>query len=149
VILLQIRHCTEKSNIDDSMLIIDPLQIRHVIVKFGKLSSISGLIEPKSHLNLDYPYHLVRQCVVAQKFEVGSKVEISDGGLVFAELNPSNYKHYGKYDYTQNLQNMMTAVKKIRNPDPDPNIDPKPDPNNNTNNLESHDNNNVNIDDKT
>lgn len=121
------------------MLIIDPLQIRHVIVKFGKLSSISGLIDPKSHLNLDYPYHLVRQCVVSQKFEVGSKVEISDGGLVFAELNPSNYKHYGKHDYTQNLQNMITAVKKIRNPDL----------NNNTNNLESHDNNNVSIDNKT
>lgn len=132
---MQIRHCTEKSNIDDSMLIIDPLQIRHVIVKFGKLSSISGLIEPKSHLNLDYPYHLVRQCVVAQKFEVGSKVEISDGRLVFAELNPSHYKHYGKYDYTQNFQNMVTAVKKIRNPDPDPN--PNPNLNNNTNNLES------------
>jgi hypothetical protein len=138
--MLQIRHCTEKSNIDDSMLIIDPLQIRHVIVKFGKLSSISGLIDPKSHLNLDYPYHLVRQCVVAQKFEVGSKVEISDGGLVFAELDPSNYKHYGKYDYTQNLQNMITAVNKIRNPHPDLN--------NNTNNLEIHDNN-VNIDNKT
>ena len=122
------------------MLIIDPLQIRHVIVKFGKLISISGLIDPKSHLNLDYPYHLVRQCVIAQKFEVGSKVEISDGGLVFAELNPSNYKHYGKYDYTQNLQNMITAVNKIRNPNPDLN--------NNTNNLEIHDNN-VNIDNKT
>jgi len=123
------------------MLIIDPLQIRHVIVKFGKLSSISGLIDPKSHLNLDYPYHLVRQCVVSQKFEVGSKVEISDGGLVFAELNPSNYKHYGKHDYTQNLQNMITAVKKIRNPIPDLN--------NNTNNLESPDNNDVSIDNKT
>ena len=139
---MQIRHCTEKSNIDDSMLIIDPLQIRHVIVKFGKLISISGLIDPKSHLNLDYPYHLVRQCVVAQKFEVGSKVEIFNGGLVFAELNPSNYKHYGKYDYTQNLQNMITAVNNIRNPNPNPNL------NNNTNNLESHDNN-VNIDNKT
>lgn len=126
------------------MLIIDPLQIRHVIVKFGKLSSISGLIDPKSHLNLDYPYHLVRQCVVAQKFEVGSKVEISDGGLVFAELNPSNYKHYGKYDYTQNLQKMITAVNKIRDPNPNPN----PDLNNNTNNLESHDNN-VSRDNKT
>ena len=141
---MQIRHCTEKSNVDDSMFIIDPLQIRHVIVKFGKLSSISGLINPKSHLNLDYPYHLVRQCVVAQKFEVGSKVEISDGGLVFAELNPGNYKHYGKYDYTQNLQNMITAMNKIRDPTPTP----TPDPNNNTNNLESHDNN-VSRDNKT
>ena len=139
---MQIRHCTEKSNTDDSMLIIDPLQIRHVIVKFGKLFSISGLIDPRSHLNLDYPYHLVRQCVVAQKFEVGSKIEISDGGLVFAELDPSNYKHYGKYDYTQNLQNMITAVNKIRNPNPD--LDPK----NNTNDLESF-NNDISRDNKT
>lgn len=113
---MQIRHCTEKSNIDDSMLIIDPLQIRHVIVKFGKLSSISGLINPQSHLNLDYPYHLVKQCIVAEKFEIGSKVEVSEGGFVFAEMDPTKYKHYGKYDYTQNLQNMIDAVKKVRNP---------------------------------
>jgi len=79
--------------------------------------------------------------VVAQKFEVGSKIEISDGGLVFAELDPSNYKHYGKYDYTQNLQNMITAVNKIRNANPD-------DPKNNTNDLESL-NNNVSRDNKT
>ena len=137
---MQIRHCTEKCNVDDSLMIVDPLRIRHVIVKFGKLSSISGLIDPKSHLNLDYPYHLVKQCIISEKFEVGSKVEISEGGLVFAELNPNNYKHYGKYDYTQNLQNMITAVNKIRNPNPDLN--------NNTNNLEIHDNN-VNIDNKT
>ena len=137
---MQIRHCTEKSNVDDSLIVIDPLQIRHVIVRFGKLSSISGLIDPKSHLNLDYPYHLVKQCIIAEKFEVGSKVEISEGGLVFAELNPNNYKNYGKYDYTQNLQNMITAVNKIRNPNPDLN--------NNTNNLEIHDSN-VNIDNKT
>ncbi len=95
-------------------MIIDPLQIRHVIVKFGKLSLISGLIDPKSHLNLDYPYHLVKQCIIAERFEVGSKVEISDSRFMFADLNPDNYQHYGKYDYTQNLTNMIDAVKKVR-----------------------------------
>lgn len=111
---MQIRHCTEKCNVDDSMMIVDPLQIRHVIVKFGKLSSMSGLIDPKSHLNLDYPYHLVKQCIITEKFEVGSKVEISDGKFAFADLNPDDYQHYGKYDYTQNLTNMIDAVKKLR-----------------------------------
>lgn len=111
---MQIRHCTEKSNINESSLIVDPVQIRHVIIKSGKLSSISGLIDPKSHLNLDYPYHLVKKCVIAEKFEIGSKVEMAEGGFVFAEMDPSNYQHYGKYDYTQNLQNMVDAVKKIR-----------------------------------
>lgn len=111
---MQIRHCTEKCNVDESLMIIDPLQIRHVIVKFGKLSLISGLIDPKSHLNLDYPYHLVKQCIIAERFEVGSKVEISDSRFMFADLNPDNYQHYGKYDYTQNLTNMIDAVKKVR-----------------------------------
>ena len=112
--ILQIRHCIEKSNINESLLIVDPIQIRHVIIKSGKLSSISGSIDPKSHLNLDYPYHLVKKCVIAEKFEIGSKVEMAEGGFVFAEMDPSNYQHYGKYDYTQNLQNMIDVVKKIR-----------------------------------
>jgi len=111
---LQIRHCTEKSNVDDSLLIIDPMRIKHVIVKSGKLSLISGSIDPKSHLNLDYPYHLVKKCIVAEKFEIGSNVEMSEGGFVFAELDPAKYGHYGKYDYTENLQNMINAVKKVR-----------------------------------
>lgn len=114
MILLQIRHCTEKSNVDESLVVIDPLKIKHAVLKGGKLSLVSGFIDPKSHLNLDYPYHLVKKCVIAEKFEVGSKVEISDAGLIFAELNPSNYKHYGKYDYTQNFKNMVDAVKKVR-----------------------------------
>lgn len=115
---MQIRHCTEKSNVDESLLIVDPTQIRHVIVKSAKLSSISGSIDPKSHLNLDYPYHLVKQCIIAEKFEIGSKVEMYEGGFVFAEMDPSNYQHYGKYDYTQNLQNMINAVKRVRNNSP-------------------------------
>jgi hypothetical protein len=115
---LQIRHCTEKSNVDESLLIVDPAQIRHVIVKSAKLSSISGSIDPKSHLNLDYPYHLVKQCIIAEKFDLGSKVEMSEAGFVFAEVHPSSYQHYGKYDYTQNLQAMINAVKKIREIEP-------------------------------
>lgn len=111
---MQIRHCTEKSNVDDSLLIIDPMRIRHVIVKSGKLSLISGSIDPKSHLNLDYPYHLVKKCIVAEKFEIGSNVEMSEGGFVFAKLDPTKYEYYGKYDYTENLQNMINAVKKVR-----------------------------------
>ncbi|HET6588684.1 MAG TPA: hypothetical protein VFG45_00805 [Candidatus Nitrosocosmicus sp.] len=125
---MQIRHCAEKSNVDESLLIIDPIQIRHVIVKSAKLSSISGLIDPKSHLNLDYPYHLVKQCIIAEKFEIGSKVEMSEGGFLFAEMDPSNYQHYGKYDYTQNLQNMINAVKKIRDNNPNSLDNSKKDP---------------------
>src|SRR5919112_5841810 len=113
---MKIRHCVEKSNVETtSLIIMDPSQIRHAVIKSGKISSLSGLIDPKSHLNLDYPPHLVKDCIIAEKFEVGSNVEISDGGFIFAQISPGSYKHFGKYDYTQNLINMIESVKKLRN----------------------------------
>jgi len=112
---MKIRHCVEKSNVENSLLVRDPLKIRHAIVKFGRISSLSGLIDPKSHLNLDYPLHLVKNCIISEKFELDSTIEISNGGFIFAIVNPNSYQHYGKYDYTQNLQNMIESVKKLRN----------------------------------
>ncbi len=116
---MKIRHCVEKSNVEtESMLIIDPLQIRHAVINSGKISSLSGLIDPKSHLNLDYPHHLVKSCIISEKFELGSKIEISQGSFIFAQISPDNYKHYGKYDYTQNLMSMIESVKKLRSINP-------------------------------
>lgn len=112
---MKIRHCVEKSNVEKSLIITDPLQIRHAVIKSGKISSLSGLIDPKSHLNLDYPPHLVKNCIIAEKFELGSAVEISDGNFIFAQIRPDSYQHFGKYDYTQNLMNMIESVKKLRN----------------------------------
>lgn len=112
---MKIRHCVEKSNVETtSLFIVDPSQIRHAVIKSGKISSLSGLIDPKSHINLDYPPHLVKDCIIAEKFEVGSAVEISDGGFIFAQVRPGSYQHLGKYDYTQNLINMIESVKKLR-----------------------------------
>ena len=112
---MKVRHCVEKSNVEESLLIMDPLKIRHVVIKSGKILSLSGLIDPLSHLNLDYPLHLVKNCVIAEEFELGSKIAISNGGFIFAQVNPKSYQHYGKYDYNQNLQKMIESVKKLRN----------------------------------
>ena len=112
---MKIRHCVEKSNVGESLLVIDSSKIIHVVVKSGKISSLSGLIDPISHLNLDYPFHLVKNCIISEKFILGSKIEISNGGFIFAQVNPNSYQHYGKYDYNQNLQKMIESVKKLRN----------------------------------
>ncbi len=112
---MKIRHCVEKSNVEKSLIIINPLKIRHAIIISGKISSLSGLIDPKSHLNLDYPLHLVKNCIIPEKFELGSTIEISNGGFIFAQIHPDSYQHYGKYDYTQNLKDMIESVKKLRN----------------------------------
>ena len=112
---MKVRHCVEKSNVElKSLTIIDPLQVRHAVVNSGKISSLSGSINPKSHLNLDYPVHLVKNCIIADKFELGSKIELSNDGFIFAQVRPDSYRHYGKYDYTQNLLKMIESVEKLR-----------------------------------
>jgi hypothetical protein len=108
---LIIRHCVEESNIDENYFVIDPTQIKHVVVSGGKISSMSGLIDPASHLNIDYSLHKVTKCVIAEKFEIGAKVRIEDNGLVFAVVGQSSYAHYGGVDYTQRLADMIEKVK--------------------------------------
>ena len=106
-----IRHCVEESNIDENYLVTDPTRIKHVIVSGGKIHSMSGLIDPTSHLNVDYTLHKVTKCVIAEKFEIGAQVKIGDNGLVFALVVPSSYGHYGSVDYTQRLTDMIDKVK--------------------------------------
>ena len=53
----------------------------------GRIESMSGLVDPASHLNLDYPDHKVTNCVIVEKFEKGAKVRIGDRGLAFANVD--------------------------------------------------------------
>ncbi len=106
-----IRHCVEESNVDDDMSVIDPAKIRHVTVSGGRIALISGLIDPASHLNLDFPDHRATICIIAETFEVGAKVKMDSEGLVFATVPRSLYRHYGYLDYTQRLVDMIKAIK--------------------------------------
>jgi hypothetical protein len=107
-----IRHCVEESNVDKNLVVTDPTKIRHVVILAGRIESMSGLIDPASHLNLDYPDHKVTTCVIAEKFEIDAKVKIDEQGLVVARVDGSTLGHYGHVDYTQRLFDMIEAVKK-------------------------------------
>jgi hypothetical protein len=107
-----IRHCVEESNVDEqTMMVKDPLQIRHVTLRAGRIESMSGLVDPASHLNLDFPDHRVTVCVIAEKFEVGSPVAMDNDGLIFASVDRSAFRHYGPVDYTQRLTDMVRVVR--------------------------------------
>jgi hypothetical protein len=106
-----IRHCVEESNVDIEMNVIDATKIRHVTVAGGRIALISGLIDPASHLNLDFPDHRATICIIAERFEVGAKVKMDGDGLIFATVPRSLYGHYGYLDYTQRLVDMITAIK--------------------------------------
>jgi hypothetical protein len=111
---LIIRHCVEESNVNDDLAVLDPMLMRHVVIVAGRIESMSGPVDPASHLNLDYVDHKITTCVIAEKFEIGAKVKIGDNGLVFAIVDRSAYSHYGYVDYTQRLFDMIDAVKKKR-----------------------------------
>ena len=104
-----IRHCVEESNVDSDMTVIDPTKIRHVTIAGGRIALVSGMIDPASHLNLDFPEHRVTICVIAERFEVGAKVMMDNDGLVFATVPRALYGHYGYLDYTQRLVDMIKA----------------------------------------
>ena len=106
-----IRHCVEEFNVDNDMNVVDPTKIRHVTVAGGRIALMSGLIDPASHLNLDFPDHRATICVIAERFEVGAKVKMDNDSLVFATVPTSLYGHYGYLDYTQRLVDMIAAIK--------------------------------------
>ena len=106
-----IRHCVEESNVDGEMNVVDPTKIRHVTVAGGRIALMSGLIDPASHLNLDFPDHRATICIIAERFEVGAKVKMDSDGLAFATVPMSLYGHYGYLDYTQRLVDMIAAIK--------------------------------------
>lgn len=112
-----IRHCVEQSNVDENFIVRDPTKIRHAVIVGGRIKAMSGPIDPASHLNIDYPDHKAKACVIVEKLEVGAKAIFGESGLAFANVDPrSAFDHYGYVDYTQRLSDMIGAVKEARNP---------------------------------
>jgi len=111
---VQIRHCVEEDNVNEHMIIKDPTKIRHVIISEGKIKSMSGFIDPASHLNIDYPLHKVTKCVIAKKFELGSDILFGNNGFMFALVMSSHFDNYGYLDYTKNLSEMIEKVNNLK-----------------------------------
>lgn len=109
-----VRHCVEASNINEYSVVLDPLKIRHVTVKAGKIDDMSGFIDPATHLNLDFETHTADGCIISEKFEKGANVRFSDQGLAFAIVPKKVFKHLGSVDYTQRLFDMRDSIKKMR-----------------------------------
>jgi hypothetical protein len=109
-----VRHCVEESNVDEEGIVVDPTKARHVTINSGRIEDMSGLIDVRTHLNLDYPDHRITTCVIAQKFEKGAKVRFGEEGLVFAIVIHTAFSHYGPVDYTQRYFDMIEAVKEYR-----------------------------------
>lgn len=110
---MQIRHCVEEENVDENMIVKDPTKIKHVVIFEGKIKSMSGFIDPASHLNTNYHLHRVSKCIIARKFEIGSDILFGTDGFIFASVISSHFDNYGYPDYTKNLSEMIEKVTNL------------------------------------
>ncbi|MGR3300914.1 MAG: hypothetical protein ACUZ8I_00275, partial [Candidatus Scalindua sp.] len=81
---MNIRHVVEASNVDGEGYVLDPSGVKHGVVRARKIWSLSGFIDPRTHLNLDFVDHRVTNCIIASSFIKYAPVEIKQDGFVFA-----------------------------------------------------------------
>lgn len=93
-------------------VVIDPEKVKHVEVTALKISNLSGWVDPQTHLNLDFPQHLMREVFIAENLNIGSKIMIEDERFMFAFVNPHNYKHFGFVDEAERVEQLKEAILK-------------------------------------
>ena len=95
---MNIRHVVEASNVDNKGYVLDPSEVKHGVVRAGKIWSLSGFIDPRTHLNLDFVDHRVTDCIIASRFIKYAPVKIKQDGFVFAHVKNESYEHLGFVD---------------------------------------------------
>ena len=106
-----IRHFTSISNVKNGW-VINPRKIRHAEVTALRISNLSGFVDPKTHLNLDFPDHLIKEVNVAEKLELGGKVVLESERFMVACVSPTAYKRLGFVDEAESAEQLKEAVHK-------------------------------------
>ena len=92
---MRIRHLVAADNIDAAGVVIDPAQVRHGLIVAGRVADLSGLIEPETHLNLDFTLHRLDECLVVERLERGAAVLWDDQQFRRAAVHPAAYTRRG------------------------------------------------------
>ena len=96
---MAVRHVTSLDNIDAEGFLVDPSKACHGSISGGRLEDLSGLVDPLTHLNRDFPDHQLGECVVAERLERGGKVVVGpDGTFLRARPRPAGYTPLGRID---------------------------------------------------
>ena len=105
-----IYHITTEDNVVAGK-VVDPLKIRHGVVTAMRVSGLSGWIDPLTHLNLDFPKHMVRTVIVADRLEMDGRI-LSEGekfSVVLVERK--SYRHYGMVDEDERRSQFKKATR--------------------------------------
>ncbi|HUH78662.1 MAG TPA: hypothetical protein VLY83_02065 [Methanoregula sp.] len=105
-----IRHITAEENVSGGS-VIDPEKVRHGIITAMRIQELSGWVDPSTHLNLDFPGHLLQLAVVAESLEPGAKVLEKESRMMHAIVDPSVFRHYGAIDTTTRANDLKEMVR--------------------------------------
>jgi hypothetical protein len=106
-----IRHYTLISNVKNGE-VIDPKKVKHGEITALKISNLSGWIDPQTHLNLDFPKHLMREVYIAENLELNGKIITKDERLMSVLVSPKAYKHLGFVDEAERNEQLREAILK-------------------------------------
>jgi hypothetical protein len=95
---MRIRHLVGSDNVDEQGFVIDPLLVRHGLAAGGRVAALAGLIEPSTHLNLDFSAHRLEACLVAERLEVGAALLWDGEQFKVAAVHIAAYCHLGPID---------------------------------------------------
>jgi len=89
-----ILHLTSIDNIVEGR-VHDPTLVKHGIISQKRISDLSWWIDPATHLNLDFPAHLMDEVFVASRLENGARI-LGDGNrYMYAPVDRVDYRHFG------------------------------------------------------
>jgi hypothetical protein len=90
-----ILHLTSIDNIMEGR-VHNPTLVKHGIIDEKRISDLSWWIDPATHLNLDFPAHLMNEVFVASRLENGARI-LGDGNrFMYAPVDRVDYRHFGK-----------------------------------------------------
>jgi hypothetical protein len=95
---MRIRHLVSADNVDGDGFVIDPPLVRHGLVIAGRIAQLAGPIDPRTHLNRDFPEHHLNDCLVAERLEAGALLHWEGERFSIARARPSAYTSLGPVD---------------------------------------------------
>jgi hypothetical protein len=95
---MRIRHLISADNVDVDGFVINALLARHGLVVAGRVAQLAGPIDPRTHLNQDFPEHGLDDCLVAERLQVGAPLLWAGERLSMARARPSAYTALGPVD---------------------------------------------------
>lgn len=96
---MTVRHLAAVNNLDEDGYVVDPGRVYHGAIVGGRISALAGVVDPSTHINLDYRDHEVGDCVIVDDLVEGaSVVRDGDGQFMHAPLHPDAMRRLGPVD---------------------------------------------------